>query len=259
MIAFLGVGIVAGVGPFAQSGLDEAFSFAVGAGSVRTGEVMPDGELKTGGAEVAAAIAGTVVGEQTANADAMLGVEGDGGAQESDGSCCGLVGEHAREGETRVIVDGDVQSLPAGKLRATTAAAIATNGNALITGHALDVEMKHVAGSGMFVADHGRSRMEIAPAAEPDAPQDAADGSGTETCGLGDLISGAMLTAQGDDFIDQAGASAAGTVSWPGRTVAQTSQAEAAIAADPLSYGFRSDIEAGRGQLQCHSMRYALN
>jgi hypothetical protein len=54
-----------------------------------------------------------------------------------------------------VIVDGDVQSLPARELRAAAATTVATNGNLLIAGHALDVEMEQVAGSGMFIAHTG--------------------------------------------------------------------------------------------------------
>ena len=58
LIAFLRVEVMANVGPLAQSGLDEAFRLAVGAGSVRTGEAVLDAELEAGGAEVAGAIAG---------------------------------------------------------------------------------------------------------------------------------------------------------------------------------------------------------
>ena len=51
LVAFFGVGVVAGVSPLAEGGLDEAFGFAVGAGSVRTGEAMGDAEfLAMGGA-----------------------------------------------------------------------------------------------------------------------------------------------------------------------------------------------------------------
>ncbi len=81
-IAFLGVEVVANVGPLAQGGLNEAFGLAVGAWRVRTGETVLDAELEAGGVEVAGAIAGAVVGEQAADGDAVLGVEGDCGAQE---------------------------------------------------------------------------------------------------------------------------------------------------------------------------------
>ena len=157
-IAFLRIEVMAKVGRFAQSGLDEAFRLAVSAGSVGTGEAVRDAELEAGGTEVSGAIAGAVVGEQAANGDAVLGVEGYGGVQEGDGGLALLVGEHAGKGEAGVIVDGDVQSLPAGELWAAAPPTVATNGDLLIAGHALDVEMQQIAGSGMLVAHDGRER-----------------------------------------------------------------------------------------------------
>jgi hypothetical protein len=70
-----------GLGPLAHGGLDEAFSLAVGARNVGTGEAVLNVELEAGGAELLGAIARAVVGELAANGDAVLGVEGDGGAQ----------------------------------------------------------------------------------------------------------------------------------------------------------------------------------
>ena len=193
LIAFLGVGVVANVGPFAQGGLDEAFGFAVGAGSVRASKAVTDAEFGASGAKLMGAIAASVVGEQAANGDAVLGVESEGGVQEGEGGVDGLIGQHAGEGEAGVIVDGDVQSLPAGELGTTATAAVAADGDLLIAGHALDVEMEQIAGSGMFVAHHRRSGMQIAPAVEMSALQNAADGGGTEAGGLGDLIGGMQL------------------------------------------------------------------
>ena len=164
---------------------------------------MLDAELKAGSAEVAGAIAGAVVGEQAADGDAVLGVEGDGGLQESDGGLALLVGQHAGEGEAGVIVDGDMQSLPAGELTAATAAAIAANGDLLIAGHALDVEVEQVAGRRMFVAHDRWGGMEMTPAVEMGAMENAADGGGTEMSGLGDLISGMQLAAKRDHLSHQ--------------------------------------------------------
>src|SRR2546429_4523499 len=171
---------MANVGPLAQCSLDEAFGLAVGAGSVRAGEAVLDGELEASGAEVAGAIAGAVVGEQAADGDAVLGVEGDGGAQEGDGGFALLVGQHAGEGEAGVIVDGDVQSLPAGELRAAAPPTVATNGDLLIAGHALDVEMQQIAGSGMLVAHHPGSGGQMTPAAPMSAPPGGTDGGRAE-------------------------------------------------------------------------------
>ena len=102
-----------------------------------------------------------------------------------------LVGQHAGEGKAGVIVDGDVQSLPAGELRAAAAPTIATNGDLLIAGHALDVEMQQIAGSGMLIAHDRRSGMEMTPAVQLSALQDATDGGGAEAGGLRDVIGGA--------------------------------------------------------------------
>src|ERR1700747_843731 len=132
LIAFLRVEVMANIGPLAQGGLNEALGLAVGAGSVGKGEAVLDAELEAGGAEVAGAVAGAVVGEQAADGDAVLGVEGNGGGQEGVGGFALLMGEHAGEGETGVIVDGDVQGLPAGELGAAATPAIATNGDLLI-------------------------------------------------------------------------------------------------------------------------------
>jgi hypothetical protein len=71
---------VANVSPLAQSGLDEAFGFAVGAGSVGTGEAMADAEFVTGGAKAVGAVAMAIVGEQASNGDAVLGIESNRGA-----------------------------------------------------------------------------------------------------------------------------------------------------------------------------------
>src|SRR5437899_3332555 len=86
LIALFGVGVVADIGPLTQSGLNETFGFAVGAGSVRAGEAMADVEFFAGGAKAMGTIARSVVGEQAANGNAVLGIEGEAG----------------------VIVDGDV-------------------------------------------------------------------------------------------------------------------------------------------------------
>jgi hypothetical protein len=57
----------------------------------------------------------------------------------------------------------------------TAAAAIGAPGDLLEAGQALDVEMEEIAGKGMLIAHHWGPRMEIAPAAETSAAQNAAD------------------------------------------------------------------------------------
>jgi hypothetical protein len=73
-------------------------------------------------------------------------------------------------------------------LAASATAAIATNRNLLIAGHSLDVEMQHISREGMFITHHRRAGMQIAPAMQSGALQDAADGGRAETDGLGDAV-----------------------------------------------------------------------
>jgi hypothetical protein len=221
LVAFFGVGVVANVSPLAQRGLNEAFGFAIGAGSVGAGEAVADAEFFASGAKAMGAIAGSVVGEQASNGDAVLGVESQGGAQEGDGGVHGLVGQHAGEGEAGVIVDGDVKGLPAGELGATATASVAANGNALIASHALDVEMEHVSGSGMFIAHHRGCGMEMTPAVQMSALQNAADGGGTELGDLGDAIGGIKFAPQGDDFFGPRRRSPARAAEGARRTIKQ--------------------------------------
>ena len=80
LISFFRVDVVADVSPLAESGLDEALGFAVGARGVGTGKTMADAELLTGGTKTMGAVAMAVVGEQAANGDAVLGIKSNGRA-----------------------------------------------------------------------------------------------------------------------------------------------------------------------------------
>ncbi len=145
-------------------------------------------------------------------------------AQKGDGGLALLVGQHAREGEARVVVDGDVQSLPAGELRASAPPTVAANRDLLIAGHALDVEMEQIAGSGMLIAHDRRSGMEMTPTVEMSPLKNAADGGGAEMGGLGDLIGGAEFAAQGNDLGDQLRRGSARAVLRTGGTIPQAGQ-----------------------------------
>src|ERR1700675_2578060 len=180
----------------------------------------------------------------------MLSVEGDGGVQEGDSGLALLVGQHAGEGEAGVMFDGDVQSLPAGELRACAPTAVATNGDLLIAGHALDVEMEQIAGSGMLVAHDGRGGMQVAPAVEMSPLKNTADGCGAEASGLGNLIGGTQIAAQSDDLGDQLRRGSARAVQRTGATIPQAAKPQVAVAAPPLGGGFSADVERGCSRVQ---------
>ena len=179
----------------------------------------------------------------------MSGIKVEGIAEKSDGGFGLLVGQHLGECQAGVVVDGDVQSLEAWVLKQSSAAAVSAHQNLLITGKALDIKVEQIAREGVFVALHGRSGMEIAPAAETDAAQDAANGGGRETGGACDLIAGSMLPAQLDDAVDQFGGwrtDCAGDA----RSRRGARRCRGAESADPLGGGLGSHQKAPAAALR---------
>src|SRR5258708_30392208 len=110
-----------------------------------------------------------------------------------------------------------MEGFPTGELRATAPSAIATDGNLLVAGHSLDVEMQQISRVRMFIAHHRRSGMQITPAIQMSPPQNAAHGGGTECGGLGNLISRAMLPPDCDHQGCQGGGSSARSTAWAAR------------------------------------------
>ena len=97
--------------------------------------------------------------------DAVAGEEGDGSLQEGDRGRCFLVGEHFSVGEATVVVDGDVNELPADRaalaaapvgaarpIAAGEAAADPFAGAALDPAELLDVDVHDLARTGALVA-----------------------------------------------------------------------------------------------------------
>jgi hypothetical protein len=195
-VSLLGVGPMSGVSPFAQSGRDEAFGFAVGLWGVGTGAAVFEAYLQTGLAKLVGAIAATIIGEQSADGDAVASEVVNRIPEEGDGGVSLPIREDASEGHSRVIVDSGMQSLPSRMFVLTTPATIAAPNDVLEAGHALDVEMEEIAGKGMLVAHHRRQGMQIAPTAETSAAQNAADGGGTESGALRHVIGRTTLATE---------------------------------------------------------------
>src|SRR5258708_27747311 len=92
-----------------------------------------------------------------------------------------------------------------------------------------------------FITHHRRRGMEMAPAVEMSALQDAADGGGTELGGLSDAIGGMQLTPQGDHLFGQRRGSAARASEGTRRTIQQTGRPLTAKTMHPLGGGFWRD------------------
>src|SRR5829696_7825045 len=73
----------------------------------------------------------------------------------------------------------------------------------------LDVDVDELAGVLAFVAPHRLRRLEVPEAAQAGALEDAADRSGRDPGGLGDVLARKALAAQRDHLIDDVRGSSA--------------------------------------------------
>jgi hypothetical protein len=101
------------VGPAGEQGADEALGLSVRLWSVGACAEVADAEQATGERVDARAVGAAVVGEHALDADAVALEERDRPVQEGNRACRSLVTEHLRVGEPAVVVDGDVDVLPA--------------------------------------------------------------------------------------------------------------------------------------------------
>ena len=86
-----------GIGPLAQCGLDETLGLSVGSWGIWSGASVFDSHGLTSVTELGGAIAGAVVGQQCAHADAVSGEELHSLVQEADGGAGLLIGQYLGE------------------------------------------------------------------------------------------------------------------------------------------------------------------
>ena len=102
------------VGPLVEEGPDHPFGLAVGLRSIGPRKPMTDAELVAGRREGEAAVAAAVVGQDPLDRDAMGGIEAPGSAEEGGGRGRGLIGQFLRVGQPAVVIDRDMDPVPAG-------------------------------------------------------------------------------------------------------------------------------------------------
>ena len=116
---------------------------------------MGDAEIAAGVSEVMGIEAGAIVGEHTAGGDAEALEVGDGFGEEAGRRLGGFVRIERRVGDPGVVVDGDVEELPAcaaGLVPGVAGDAMASLDDA---GELLDVEVQQIPGSSMLIAPMG--------------------------------------------------------------------------------------------------------
>ena len=122
--AQLGVFIGDCVGPFAQSGLEEAFGFSVGLWGVGAREDVAQVEGFAGFLEGLGAVARAIVGHDAFNPYSEFAIIGQGGLEKGDGAFLLFVRHDFGEGEARGVVDADMDELPSDAAAVGLAAAI---------------------------------------------------------------------------------------------------------------------------------------
>jgi len=248
--ALSGRGIGVSVGPFAKRGLDEALGFAVGFWSVKTSEAVLEAEASDLGGESGGAIGRAIVGVETVDAEAEVGKEGERELEEGDDAASGFVRENGGKGEARVVVDGDVQILPA---RAARVVELAVAGDAMAradnAGQLLDVEVEEVARRGPFVAHHRWRRFERRETMEAVAAKNTADRGFGELGFGGDLKAWQLVPAEREDTSDAERVRGKRGRSRLGRAIRKTGPAFALEASEPLVNGaFRETESSGDGR-----------
>ena len=161
-----------GIGPLGEQGADEALGLAVRLWPVGPRLAQPDPQSLGGGGEQPAAVAAAVVAQHPLDANAVTGVEAHRSLEEASGGDRRLVGQLLDVGDARMVVDRDVDPVPAD--RSLPPAAV--TGRTLRLGQAaagadaselLGVEVQQLAGSGALITDDRRPWLEPIQATQP--------------------------------------------------------------------------------------------
>jgi hypothetical protein len=223
-----------GISPFAQGGLDEALGLAIGLWSVGAGEAVLEAEGGDGFAHGVGAVAGAIVGVDALDGDAVLFEESQCGVKEGDGALGGLVWEKLGEGETAVVIDGDVEVFPTGAagVIALTVAGDAMAG-AFDAGELLDVEMEQLARERALVTLDWRRRRKLRQA-ETMAAQETGDAGFGEPGSAGDLEARQPAAAQSQDAGDTERVGGFGGTFWARTAVVEAGSTLGAETGEPF-------------------------
>ena len=239
--------IRSGISPFARDGLDEAFGLAVGLRTIGPREEMFEAELLTGGGEVAGAIGRAAVGQDALAGDAMSFVKSDGLVESGEDAVDLFIWQEAGEGETGVIIDGDVETLDAGAWVADGAIAGSADAGAGKAAQLLDVEVKEFARVSTLITLWRRfGAIESGEAVEAVSAQDTRDGGLRDLKNGEDLSVGTALTTQSQDVGDEFGTGAARLMVWSRGAIVELGRKGAvASALDPPADGAFADVVGG--------------
>jgi|SRR6185369_6408580 len=134
--------IANGVGPLSKKGLNKAFGLTVSSRAVGSGEAMFDTETSAGCAEMPGTITAAIVGEQCPNLNTSAAVVFYGSKEECHCRSLGLIGQNLGERCAGVVVDGDMNALPANPAYALFSVAVNAMAGATDTAQPLDIQVQ---------------------------------------------------------------------------------------------------------------------
>src|SRR4051812_37601035 len=144
------------VGPFPECGLDEAFGLAVGFWRIGLSANVLNAQVSASVTEGEGFVTTAVVGHDAGDGDAEAFVVSHGRQEEGNGTLGRLVRLDLGERDAGVIVDADVDELPADA--ATVALAGPVTGDAVTdfveTTELFDIDVDYLARSGTFITAH---------------------------------------------------------------------------------------------------------
>ena len=169
--ALVRCGVAAGIGPFAQGGLDEALSLAIDPGRIGPCADMFQAWVTASSGKGFRDIAAAIIGHDTGHFHTGPLVPGDGGPEGNNSTQRFFIGMDLAEGEARMVVNADMHIFPAiaanrPAARAGLARALArhTVARAFKSPRFPDVEMDQVTRGFAFIAAHLFGRVRIAQA-----------------------------------------------------------------------------------------------
>jgi hypothetical protein len=164
------------VGPFTESGLDEAFGLAVGSGAIRSGEAVADIPGLTEVADEEGSVGPAVIGQEASGSDTAIGEEAECALEEGACGFSSFVSQDLSVGQSGVIVDADMGVLPTDAPSPSPSVSVDAMTGPSDAAQLLDIRVEEISRGLVFIAANGLFGLDVATPRQVMTAQDAADG-----------------------------------------------------------------------------------
>jgi hypothetical protein len=240
-----GGGIGASVGPLSKQGLDEAFGFSVGSRSIGLSAQVSELKGLANVSEAVRDVARAVIRHDGLDPNALALEPGHAASKEGNRRGGSLIGEHLGVSQTRGVIDGDVDELPADTSDPSGAVSVDAMAHATDPAELFDVDMDELSGTFSLVADDRLFGIEVLESGDAVARQDPVDRRWGESNTSSDLGGGIASSAQAQNLLHPLGVSFARHVVRSRAAIDQRRLAGLPIPPSPL----RSSLATHTGRL----------